>query len=415
MLQRYPTSIEGRYKSDDPRAGENYARELGELVAGIQKRGPGICAFLAETCPSVGGQIMLPPGYLSSVYDLVRAAGGVCIADEVQTGFGRIGTHFWAFEAHDVTPDIVVLGKPIANGYPMGAVITTRAIADSFNNGMEFFSTFGGSTAACAAGLATLRATRDEEFQKHALDVGKHLLRELRALQDRHDLIGDVRGSGLFIGVELVQDRATRTSAPQEAASVVNRMRELGVLVGTDGPQPQRDQDSRADAASNERRDCLVARSIRRFAKSFYNPPRMSLSAGARLGAYSILSKLGSGGMGDVLLGRATRGSIATWPSRYCPSTWRRDEAARARFEREAKAIARCRIPTSWPSTTSAPRWASRSSSWSFSKARRLRQRLSESAGGFRRAVDSQGHPDSASRSRTDWPPPTTNRSCIAT
>ncbi len=166
----------------------------------------------------------------------MRAAGGVCIADEVQTGFGRLGTLFWAFEGHGVVPDIVVLGKPIANGYPMGAVITTRAIADSFDNGMEFFSTFGGSTAACAAGLATLRATLADGLQRHALVVGAHLLARLRALSASDDRIGDVRGSGLFIGVELVRDRAARTPATEEAAAVVGRMRELGVLVGTDGP-----------------------------------------------------------------------------------------------------------------------------------------------------------------------------------
>jgi len=206
------------------------------LIDAIQGRSRGLGAFLAETCPSVGGQIMMPPGYLSSVYARVREAGGVCIADEVQTGFGRIGTHFWAFEAHNVTPDIVVLGKLIANGYPMGAVVTTRAIAESFDNGMEFFSTFGGSTAACAAGLATLRATLAGSLQAHALGVGNHLLSELRALQAPHELVGDVRGSGLFIGVELVQDRATRLPATEDAASVVNRMRELGVLAGTDGP-----------------------------------------------------------------------------------------------------------------------------------------------------------------------------------
>jgi 4-aminobutyrate aminotransferase-like enzyme len=179
---------------------------------------------------------MLPDGFLREVYRLVRAGGGVAIADEVQTGFGRIGTHFWAFEQHGVVPDIVVLGKPIANGYPMGAVVTTREIADSFANGMEFFSTFGGSTAACAAGLATLRATIEENLQAHGLAVGKHLIAALRGLQAKHDLIGDVRGSGLFIGVELVRDRRTLEPATAEAAALVQRMRDLGVLTGTDGP-----------------------------------------------------------------------------------------------------------------------------------------------------------------------------------
>lgn len=229
-----PDVYRGPHKADDPEAGVTYAREVGAVIAAIGDRG--LCGYLAETCPSVAGQIMMPAGFLPEVYRLVRAAGGVCIADEVQTGFGRIGTHLWAFEAHGVVPDIVVLGKPIANGYPMGAVVTTRAIADRFDNGMEFFSTFGGSTAACAAARATLRATFDEGLQAHALDVGAHLLLRLRDLQQRHDLIGDVRGSGLFIGVELVRDRNTLTPATEEARAIVARMRELGVLVGTDGP-----------------------------------------------------------------------------------------------------------------------------------------------------------------------------------
>jgi 4-aminobutyrate aminotransferase-like enzyme len=213
-----------------------FAARVGEVIDRVGDMGRRLSGYIAETCPSVAGQIMLPDGFLSDVFARVRAAGGVCIADEVQTGFGRIGTHFWAFEAHDVTPDIVVLGKPIANGYPMGAVITTRAIADSFDNGMEYFSTFGGSTAACVAGLTTLQVTLDERLQQHALNVGTHLLSGLRALMPAHELIGDVRGSGLFLGVELVRDRTTLEPADTEASFVVNRMRARGVLVGTDGP-----------------------------------------------------------------------------------------------------------------------------------------------------------------------------------
>jgi 4-aminobutyrate aminotransferase-like enzyme len=231
-----PDVYRGAHRRGDPAAGSKYAREVGTAIDEIQARGRGVCGFIAETCPSVGGQIVLPEGFLTDVYRQVRHAGGVCIADEVQTGFGRMGTHFWAFEAHDVVPDIIVLGKPIANGYPMGAVVTTRAIADSFDNGMEFFSTFGGSTAACAAALATLRVTKEEGLQAHAFRVGEHLLARLRELQRDHVLIGDVRGSGLFIGAELVRDRDALTPAGDEAASIVNRMREEGALVGTDGP-----------------------------------------------------------------------------------------------------------------------------------------------------------------------------------
>jgi 4-aminobutyrate aminotransferase-like enzyme len=183
--------------------------------------------------PSVAGQIVFPDGYLARVYEGVREAGGVCIADEVQTGYGRIGTHFWAFEKYGVVPDIVVLGKPIGNGHPIGAVITTRAIADSFANGMEFFSTFGGNNVSCAIGLKVLEVVQEEKLQAHALVVGDRLLSGLRELQQRHEIIADVRGSGLFIGVELVRDYEP---AAVEAARVVNQMREHGILIGTDGP-----------------------------------------------------------------------------------------------------------------------------------------------------------------------------------
>ena len=179
---------------------------------------------------------MFPPGYLSEAYRHVRAAGGLCIADEVQTGFGRMGTHFWGFETQGVVPDILVLGKPIGNGFPLGAVITTREIAAAFDNGMEFFSTFGGNPVACAAGLAVLDVLEEDGLQARAHRVGEHLLGALRSLQERRPLIGDVRGSGLFLGVELVRDRGTLEPATQEAGYVVERLRELGVLAGTDGP-----------------------------------------------------------------------------------------------------------------------------------------------------------------------------------
>ena len=192
-----------------------------------------LCGFIAESMPSVAGQIIFPDGYLARVYEAVRDAGGVCIADEVQTGYGRTGTHFWAFERYGVVPDIVVLGKPIGNGHPIGAVITTRAIADSFANGMEFFSTFGGNNVSCAIGLEVLEVVQEEQLQAHALEVGERLLSGLRGLQARHEVIADVRGSGLFIGVELVRDREP---ASDEAARVVNQMRERGILLGTDGP-----------------------------------------------------------------------------------------------------------------------------------------------------------------------------------
>jgi 4-aminobutyrate aminotransferase-like enzyme len=231
-----PDTYRGPFKRDDPQAGARYAERVGAVIDAMRTRGCAPAAFIAETCPSVGGQLVFPPGYLSNVYEFVRAAGGVCIADEVQTGLGRMGTSFWAFEEQGVVPDIVVMGKPLGNGHPIGAVATTRAIAESFDNGMEFFSTFGGNTVSCAVGIAVLDVLRDEALQEHARVVGEHLLSRLRPLVQRYPIVGDVRGSGLFLGVELVRDRITLEPAGREASYVVNRLRERGVLLGTDGP-----------------------------------------------------------------------------------------------------------------------------------------------------------------------------------
>ena len=226
----------GPYRREDPQAGVKYARLVAEILHGSRFEGRDVAAYIAETLPSVGGQIVFPPGYLAEVYRHARAAGVVCIADEVQVGFGRLGTHFWGFETQGVVPDIVVLGKPIGNGFPLAAVVTAREIAESFANGMEFFSTFGGNPVACAAGLAVLDVLEEEKLQGNALRVGTCLINGLKELQQRHALIGDVRGSGLFLGVDFVLDRETREAAPRQASYVVNRLRERGILTGTDGP-----------------------------------------------------------------------------------------------------------------------------------------------------------------------------------
>ena len=231
-----PDDFRGRHTRTDPEAGRRYGDEVGEALDRARRSERRVAAFISETCPSVGGQIIPPPGFLATAYRHVRAAGALCIADEVQTAYGRMGTHFYAFEAQGVVPDIVVLGKPIGNGHPLGAVITTRAIADAFANGMEFFSTFGGNTVSCAVGLTVLDVVADEQLQLHAQRTGERLRSRLEALQERHALVGDVRGSGFFLGVELVRDRETLEPAPDEAAAVVERMREQGILLGTDGP-----------------------------------------------------------------------------------------------------------------------------------------------------------------------------------
>src|SRR5205823_5908633 len=223
----------GAYRRGDKQAGVKYARHVAEILDRTRDNGPGIAAYIAETLPSVGGQIVFPPDYLAEVYRHVRGAGAVCIADEVQVGFGRLGAHFWGFETQGVVPDIVVLGKPIGNGFPLAAVVATREIAESFNNGMEFFSTFGGNPVSCAAGLAVLDVLQDEQLQQNARAVGEYWIGELNKLQRDFPVIGDVRGSGLFLGVDFVRSRETREPAPHQASYVVNRLRDLGILAGT--------------------------------------------------------------------------------------------------------------------------------------------------------------------------------------
>jgi len=167
----------------------------------------------------------------------VRAAGGVCIADEVQVGLGRMGSCMWGFELHGVVPDIVTMGKPIGNGHPLGAVVCTPQVAHSFLTGMEYFNTFGGNAVSAAVGLAVLDVVADERLQARAARVGGRLRAGLAALAQRHALVGDVRGHGLFLGVELVTDRQTRTAAAAAAGAVVEGVKRRGVLLSSDGPE----------------------------------------------------------------------------------------------------------------------------------------------------------------------------------
>ncbi|WP_116124687.1 aminotransferase class III-fold pyridoxal phosphate-dependent enzyme [Lewinella sp. IMCC34183] len=194
----------------------------------------GAVAFIAESIVSCGGQLMLPAGYLRRVYDHVRGAGGVTIADEVQTGLGRVGSRAWAFELQGVIPDIVTVGKPFGNGHPLAAVVCTPAVAEAFANGMEYFNTFGGNPVSAAAGLAVLGVLRDEDLQARAHATGTYLTGLLNQLRDEEPLIADVRGAGLFLGFELAGTDLAPATAP--AAYLKNRMRELGILMSTDGP-----------------------------------------------------------------------------------------------------------------------------------------------------------------------------------
>ncbi len=216
--------------------GKRFAESIAEQIEAINSLGRGPAYFIAESIPSVAGQVFLPEGYLQEVYAMVRAAGGVSIADEVQVGFGRVGSHWWAFEMQDVVPDIVTMGKPIGNGHPMSAVVTTREIANSFNNGMEYFNTFGGNPVSCAAGLAVLDVIERNDLRRNALNIGNYLIDGFRSMQKRFDIIGDVRGQGLFLGIELVTDRKTKEPATALAKKINDGARERGILMGTEGP-----------------------------------------------------------------------------------------------------------------------------------------------------------------------------------
>ena len=225
-----PDTYRGEYKANDPEAGMKYAEEIT-----LYLQHP-IAAFICEPIIGCGGQVMLPDDYLKRVYEKVRNCGGICIADEVQTGFGRVGSHFWAFEMYHVVPDIVILGKPMGNGHPLGAVICTEEIAAAFDNGMEFFSSFGGNPVSCEIGKAVLKVIQTEKLQSHAQTTGKYLLEQFSSLKKRHQLIGDIRGSGFFLGIELVTDRDQLTPATSEARKLVNHMKAKGFLLSTDGP-----------------------------------------------------------------------------------------------------------------------------------------------------------------------------------
>ena len=187
-----PDDYRGRFRRSDPHRGQRFADLIVEAIAECQRRSFGPAAFICESLMSCGGQIELPPGYLEAAYALVRGDGGVCICDEVQVGFGRVGSHFWGFETQGVVPDIVTMGKPIGNGHPLGAVVTTPEIAESFANGMEYFNSFGGNPVSCAAGLAVLDVIEDEGLQEHAHRVGDHLGNGLRALMGRRPAVGEV-------------------------------------------------------------------------------------------------------------------------------------------------------------------------------------------------------------------------------
>jgi alanine-glyoxylate transaminase/(R)-3-amino-2-methylpropionate-pyruvate transaminase len=227
-----PDPYRGAWGRTDPAAGKNYAADVKSLID-YASSGQ-VAGFIAESIQGVGGVVVYPDGYLQHAYQYVRAAGGVCIADEVQTGFGRTGAHFWGFENQGVIPDIVTMAKGIGNGCPLAAVVTTAKIAETVARRIHF-NTFGGNPVVCAQGKAVLEVIEREKLQANSLKTGGHLFAGLEKLKARHNIIGDVRGKGLMLGIELVKDRASKEPAKAECAEVVEKCRDLGLLLGKGG------------------------------------------------------------------------------------------------------------------------------------------------------------------------------------
>ncbi len=231
-----PDPYRGRLRSGEKDIGAGYAESVATLVMDMVGLGRKPMAFIAESIQGCGGQIPFPPGYLEAAYKHVRREGGLCIADEVQVGFGRVGTHWWAFETQNVLPDIVTMGKPIGAGHPLAAVATTPEIAAAFANGMEYFNTFGGNPVSAAVGLAVLDIVRDERLLANARARGTQLMDGMRALSQRHPVIGSIRGLGLFIGAEFVKDRTTLQPDAATLRAVIEGMKDVGILLSSEGP-----------------------------------------------------------------------------------------------------------------------------------------------------------------------------------
>ena len=227
-----PDTFRGKYRGVN--SGLKYAEEVDKLIRNIKNKGRGVAGFIIEPIISCGGQIELPKGFLSQVYHSVKEEGGLCISDEVQTGCGRMGKTFWGFQLHDVVPDIVTIGKPLGNGHPIAAVACTQEVANKFANGMEYFNTFGGNPVSCAIAMEVIKIIKQDNLQENAWHVGKFLKSALRLLSKEFPIIGDVRGQGLFIGIELVD--ANKNPLADHTDYLVNRMKEHGILMSSDGP-----------------------------------------------------------------------------------------------------------------------------------------------------------------------------------
>lgn len=229
-----PDSYRGLY-ADDTQAADKYAGHLHTAIETLARNGHRPAAFIVDTIFSNEGLPTVPATYLEKAVEIVRQAGGLFVADEVQPGFGRLGSHFWGFDSHGVQPDIATMGKPMGNGYPISAVVTSAEVIESFQQDSHYFNTFGGTPVACAAALAVLDVIEQEGLQANALETGNYLLEGLNNLTTNNTIIGDIRGSGLFIGIDLVRDRDSREPATSETDRAVNLLRQHGVLIGSTG------------------------------------------------------------------------------------------------------------------------------------------------------------------------------------
>ncbi|KAI1292007.1 Ethanolamine-phosphate phospho-lyase [Halotydeus destructor] len=236
-----PCSYRGKYTREEyneDQLGQLYARDVQSLINGAHDNDRGVAAFISESMVSCGGQVILPTNYLATVYKYVRKAGGVCIADEVQVGFGRVGTHMWAFETQgpDAVPDIVTIGKPIGNGHPLACVVTTPEIAKSFEKiGTEYFNTYGGNPVSLAVANAVLDVLENEKLQEHALELGNYFAGCLEKMKAKYTFVGDVRAAGLFFGIDMITHPVTKEPATQMADFVIRRCKEQFVIISTEG------------------------------------------------------------------------------------------------------------------------------------------------------------------------------------
>lgn len=230
-----PNTYRGSFRAGEPDVGTKYAAQMDGAIEQLNHAGQGVAAFMCDSIFDTQGTLEAPQDYFKLSYEKVRAAGGLCIADEVQAGFGRTGDHMWGFENYDVVPDIVTLGKPMGAGHPVAAVVTTHAIAKKFSESAFYFNTFGGNPVSTAVAETVLSVIEEEKLQQNAQEVGAYLKNKLKALAEKHALIGDVRGRGLFLGVELVSNRDTLEPATMKARTIAEKMKDEGILMGATG------------------------------------------------------------------------------------------------------------------------------------------------------------------------------------